>query len=269
MRRAILPAVALVLALPAVSRAQRPLSERIRAAGTRTVAFNARSRTEVCGDGATSYNDGLSGPRSRIYDNYELLTHEPWDTHIPPCEKGPVRVTVRVVEGTPSWLRVAAGPLATLGDTITDLGAVSDAEARAFLEPLATAGDGRAALEAIMPLMLLDSVPRWVILQRIAADSTRLLRNRRRAYDQLARGAAFTIAPEPGVDDDTRSARRDAVYALARQERATDVGPDRLTIARSNPHRDARVAALYQLGQLSDRRALELFAGMLEASPLR
>jgi hypothetical protein len=267
MRRTVLPALGLIL-LPFATRAQRPLAERIRAAGTMTVAFEARSRPEVCGDGTTSYNDGLSPQRARFYDGYTLVTHEPWDTHIPPCEKGPVRVTVRVVDGKPSWLRVAAGPLATLGDTVTDLGAVSVTDARAFLEPLVTAADGRASLEAIMPVVLIDSVPRWDILQRVARDSTRVARCRRRAADLLARGAANTIAPEPNVDDDTRSTRREAVYALARQQpRTSDVIPDLLTIAKSNPHRDARVAALYQLGQMADARAVDLFTTMLRGQP--
>jgi hypothetical protein len=267
MRRTLLPALGLIL-LPFATRAQRPLAERIHSAGTKTISFEARSRPEVCGDGITSYNDGLSPQRTRVYDGYNLLTHEPWDTHIPPCEKGPVRVTVRVVEGTPSWLRVAAGPLAAVGDTVTDLGSVSIADARAFLEPLALAADGRSSLEAIMPLVLIDSVPRWDILQRVARDSTRLTRYRRRAADLLARGAANTIAQEPNVDDDTRTTRREAVYAIARQQpRNSDVIPDLLTIAKSNPHRDARVAALYQLGQMADARAVDLFTTMLRGQP--
>ena len=244
------------------------LADRIARAGTRTVAFETASRPEVCGDGATSYNDGLSGPRTRWYDGYMLLTHEPWDTHIPPCEKGPVRVTVRVVDGTPSWLRTAAGPAQALGDTVTELGVVSSAEASAYLTRLALEGSGRAALEAMAPLMLIESVPRWEILERIARDSTRISRDRRRAADYLARGAAGTIAPEPNVDDDTRSARREAVSALARQEqRNTEVVPDLLRIAESNPHRDARVEALYQLGQLADPRGVALFERMLRGKP--
>src|SRR5437868_5503973 len=106
MRRAVsLVALLTVTLIPATAtRAQRPLADRLRAMGTKTVAFSARSRPEVCGDGSTSYNDGLSNPRSRFYDGYMLLTHEPWDRRIPPCEAGPVRVTVRVVDGIPSWL---------------------------------------------------------------------------------------------------------------------------------------------------------------------
>ena len=260
---------AFILALlPAAAAAQRPLAERLGGSQTRTVAFSARSRPDVCGDGLTSYNDGLGSSRTRYYDGAMLLTHAPWDTRIPPCEKGPVRVTMRIVEGMPSSLRVAVGPLAALGDTVTDLGMVSDAQANAYLQQLMQGASGRVALEALMPLMLLDSTPRWEILASAARDTAHLLRFRRRASDLLARAAAYTLGPEANVEDDDPSGRREAVYALARQhEPNSDVVPELLAIAQKNPHRDARVAALYQLGQNGDPRALALFTAMLRGRP--
>ncbi len=263
MSRALLTLAALLV--PALLPAQRTLAERLRAMGTKTVAFSAAARPEVCGDGVRSYNDGLSGPNSRYYDGYMLLTHEPWDTRIAPCEKGPVRVTVRMVEGMPSWLRVAAGPLPVLGDSVTDLGMVSTADAAAFLRGLAREGEGRASTSALLPLVLIDSTPRWDALVAAARDSTRPQSYRRRAADLLARAAANTIAAEPNAEEEEeRSARREAVYALARKrDQGDDVVPVLLDIARKNTHRDARVAALYQLGQTYDRRAIDLFAGLL------
>lgn len=262
MRRAALTFVALLV--PALLPAQRPLAERLRGMGTRTVAFSAASRPEVCGDGVRSYNDGMSGPTTRYYDGYTLLTHEPWDTRIAPCERGPVRVTVRMVEGTPSWLRVAAGPLPVLGDTVVDLGAVSTADAAAFLRGLAREGEGRASTSALLPLVLIDSVARWDALVAAARDSTRPQSYRRRASDLLARAAASTIAPGASAEEEENSARREAVYALARKrDQSDDVVPLLLSIAAKNAHRDARVAALYQLGQTTDRRAIDLFAGLL------
>ena len=57
---------------------------------------------------------------------------------------------------------------------------------------------------------------------------------------------------------------REAVYALARQrERNEDPVPQLIEIARTNSHRDARVAALYSLGQTGDPRAVDLFTSML------
>jgi len=254
-------ALALVV-MPSVLSAQKPLAERLRATGTRTVAFSARARPNACGDGSKSYSDGLSGPRTRYYDGM-LLTHEPWDTRISPCEPGPMRVSVRMVEGAPSWLRIAVGPLPVLGDTVLDLGIVSTREAGEFLESLVRSGEGRVAVDAMLPLVVLDSFPRWDLLAAAARDSTRVQRYRRRAADLLARAASATL-PGESVDDEAAAVRREAVYALARtREKREDPVPELLTIARTNAHRDARVAALYPLGQTGDARAIELFASML------
>jgi hypothetical protein len=254
-------ALALIV-LPSLLAAQKPLAERLRVAGTRTVAFSARARPDACGDGITSFSDGLSGPRTRFYDGI-LLTHAPWDTHLAPCEPGLMRVSVRMVEGVPSWLRLAVGPLPVLGDTVLDLGQVSTREAGEFLKAVAREGEGRAAVDALVPLLVLDSFPRWDILAVAARDSTRVLRYRRRASDLMARAASGTL-PGESIDDDAAGIRREAVYALARKrETSDDPVPQLLDIARSNPHRDVRVAALYSLGQTGDPRAIELFASML------
>lgn len=252
-----------ILVVPTLLSAQRSVGERLRASGTRTVAFSAHTRSDVCGDGVSSYSDGLSGPRTRVYDGM-LLTHAPWDTRIAPCERGPMRVTVRMVEGVPSWLRTAVGPLPVLGDTVLDLGMVSTADAGEFLQTLARSGEGRASESAMMPLILLDSIQRWQILAAAGRDTTRLLRYRRRAGDLLARAAAFTLGHDASDDDDASGIRREAVYAIARKnERSEDPVPQLIDIAVHNAHRDVRVAALYQLGQLGDPRAIELFSSML------
>lgn len=256
----------LVLALlmaPSLAMAQRSVSERVKNAGTRTIAFEVKTRPEVCGDGTQSYSDGLSGPRTRVFDGM-LLTYSPWDTHIAPCEKGPMRVTVRVVEGVPSWLRTAAGPVPVLGDSVQDFGVVSTLDAGEFLRGLALNSLTRTATQALTPLVLLDSFPRWEVLAIAARDSTRLVGYRRRAGDLLARAAAGTIATGQADDDDASGTRREAVYALAqRRDRNQDPVPQLLEIATKNVHRDARVAAIYQLGQLGDARAVSLFAAML------
>ena len=169
-----------------------------------------------------------------------------------------------MVEGIPSWLRTAAGPLPVLGDSVLDVGLVSAGEAGAFLSSLARAGDGRVALEALSPLVVIDSLPRWEVIGAAAGDTTRLQRYRRRASDLLARAAAYSLGGFAEQEDDASTTRREAVYALARtHDRNEDPVPQLLVIAKSNQHRDARVAALYQLGQLADARALELFRSML------
>ena len=104
-------------------------------------------------------------------------------------------------------------------------------------------------------------------LAATAEDSSILQRYRRRASDMLARGAASTLGFGSSTDgDDAESLRREAVYAIARsKDRSVDPVPELLDIARSNPHRDARVAALYQLGLLNDPRAVALFENMLKS----
>jgi hypothetical protein len=261
---------------PVVAGAQPSLAERVRGTGTRTVAFTTRTRAEACGDGRTSFSDGLIGSRSRIYTNdrvyygtdWMILTHAGWDSRIPPCEHGPMRVLVRVVDGSPSWVRAAVGPATAfpaLADTITDLGTVGSSEAGTFLREVVRGSQGRAATDAMEPLVLVDSAPRWETLAAAAGDTTRLVRYRRRAADILARAAAATLGPVPVEDDSPRAnERREAVNAFARRrDPADDPVPQLLALARQNPHLEARVAALYQLGQTGDPRAVPLFASML------
>jgi hypothetical protein len=243
-----------------VAAAQTPLAARLHDAGTRTVAFSTRARPEVCGDGSTSMSDGLGSGRSFMYIEYSG-TRE-WTP--PPCVNGPMRVTVRVVEGRPSTLRVMAGPLPTLGDSVLDLGMVSTAEAGAYLRSLARTGDGRAAQQALLPLILVDSQPRWDVLAEAARDSTKAQSYRRRASDLLARGAVSTLGVQAFVDDEPASERRTAVRALAqRRTRDEDPVPQLLEIAQSNKHADARAAAIQQLAQYADPRAITMMAMML------
>ena len=239
--------------------AQSTLAARMHAAGTRTVAFSARARAEVCGDGVTYLSDGLGGGRSGMWMDYFDGRWQP-----APCVHGPLRVTVRVVDGLPSRLRTSAGPLPTLGDTVVDLGDVGTAQAGAYLRELSRTGDGRVAEQALLPLMLVDSQPRWEILADAARDSTRLLRYRRRASDLLARGAMSTLGAAAFSDDPVAEERRAVVNALAqRRPRDEDPVPQLLAIARTNPHPDARAEAIRQLGQTADGRAIGLMEELL------
>jgi hypothetical protein len=276
-------AVALSLGLALASSAHgQSIAERMKNVGTKTVAFSARARSGVCGDGKGSYNDGLTNTNTRFFESgtyisydgafysegVSLMTYEPWDTRITPCEPGPVRVIIRVVDNQPSTLHVAVGPLPALADTILDLGTISAASAGTYLQGLVRGTDGRVSTSAIMPIVLIDSSPRWDVLAAAARDSMRLLRYRRRASDLLARASALSIPLEPNVDEGTRGIRREAVNAFVRQrQKPDDCIPELLDIARRNPHRDSRVAALYQLGQTADPRAIDLFLELLRGRP--
>lgn len=252
--------------VPVALGAQAPLAERVAGMRNGTVAFSANSRANVCGDGKSSFSDGLSGPRTRFYDGM-LLTHGPWDNRVPPCDHGPMRITIRMVEGSPSLLRTVVAPSAAAPDSVRDFGLVSTADAGKYLAWLAGHGDGRVAESAMLPLVMLDSTARWSILSEAATDTTRLLRYRRRASDILARAAAGTLGLGELDEDDESIQRREAVNALARRDdKADDPVPRLLEIARTNSHRDVRRAALYQLGQISDPRAVAYFVEMLGSS---
>lgn len=241
--------------------AQSSLATRMRAAGTRTVAISTRARPEACGDGLTYLRDGLSlGATLESYGQY--MQGEGWTP--PPCLHGPLRVTLRVVDGAPSRLQASVGPLAPLPDTVLDLGNIAATEAGAYLGDLARAGEGHLSEQALLPLLLVDSTPRWEMLAAAARDSTRFQRYRQRASSLLARGAINTLGAAAWADDPAAEQRRAAVSALAtRRARDPDPVPDLLAIARVNPHPDARAAALRQLGHTADPRAIDLFASML------
>jgi hypothetical protein len=252
-------ALALAAAASSGAAAQPSLAARVRAAGTRTVVLTTRARSEVCGDGLHYLRDGLGGSTTEMYND---TWSEGWTP--PPCVHGPLRVTLRAVDGVPSQLRTSAGPAAALSDTVLDLGSVAAAEAGAYLRELARSGQGRVGEQALLPLVLVDSTPRWEALTAAARDSTRMLRYRRRASGLLARAAAGTLGAAGWSDDPAAEQRRAAVSALAtRRPRDADPVPDLLSIARTNRHADARAAAIRQLGQTADPRAIDLFAAML------
>jgi hypothetical protein len=256
-------AVALVVLLSGAANAQGPIAERVRTAGTRTLAFTTRARAEVCGDGIDVVSDGLGGELQYYTEYYDGSR---WTRR--PCVHGLLRLTIRAVDGMPSRLRVTAGSLPVLADTVVDLGVVSARDAGAFLFTLARTDPGRVAEQALLPLLLVDSAPRWAILADAARDTTRMLRYRRRASDLLARGAASTLGAAGWSEDTAAVQRRAVVDALAtRRPRDTDPVPDLLEIARANRHPDARAAAIYRLGQTADPRAIDLFAAMLASGP--
>lgn len=260
MRRCL--AVALI---PVALGAQAPLADRVASTRNGTVAFSANTRADVCGDGKSSFSDGLSGPRTRFYDGM-LLTHGPWDSRVPPCDHGPMRITIRMVDGIPSTVRAVVAPSAPPPDSVRDLGFVSTAEAGRYLTVVARQGDGRVSESAMLPLVMLDSTARWSILADAALDTTRRLRYRRRASDILARAAAGTLGLGDLDEDDESIQRREAVNALARRDtKEDDPVPRLLEIARTNSHRDVRRAALYQLGQLTDARAVAYFVELLRS----
>jgi len=221
--------------------------------GDGTVQFTVASRPGVCGDGATYVRDGFGG-NGRIYQGGNYSGHARGDNW-PPCSPGPLRVVATVSGGELLRLRTYAGPPRASNDaTSRDLGTVSVSEAAEFLTRVVERAQGRASGDAILPLVLADSIVPWPTLIRFARD------------ERLSRAIHSTTTFEHGVadhddneDDDVRSS---AVFALSQQPKDVAV-PRLIDLARHATHAGVRAQALFWLGQTNDTRAIDVFEEIL------
>ena len=223
--------------------------------------FTFASRPGVCGDGASFIEDGLGG-ESRIYEGGHINGRMN-RVDGPACMPGPVRVVAWVAGGEIIRLRTYAGPLARPAESRRDLGQVSVSDAVAFLRELAERGSGRAAEQALLPLVLADSISPWPTLIRFARSDRIVRAVHRSAAFWLSRGAAAKLGlsdVDQTEDDEVRSS---AVFALSQQPRAESV-PRLLEVARTSKRPAVRAQALFWLGQTGDARAIDLFAEILE-----
>lgn len=238
------------------------LSRRIADVGDGTVVFSFASRSGVCGDGATYVRDGF-GDGMRITERGSFTGHNPGGDDWPPCIPGPVHVRVTLSRGEVIRLRTSAGPpRETEAGERRVLGTVGVNEATAYLARVVEQASGRAANEAVLPLVLADSIDPWPTLLRFARDE-RLSRSIRSSADfWLARGAAAALGVadhDEEADDDVRGS---AVFALSQQPKEIAI-PRLLEVARRNAHPGARAQALFWLGQSGDSRAVDLFEEIL------
>jgi hypothetical protein len=242
----------LVAVLPAPLGAQS-LAEQVRRAPDGTVRLSFAAREGVCGNGPNS-----------------ITIHEgdgdtEWESS---CERGPVRVSLRVRGGrvTKSDTYVA-GRWRSGAGLVTDLGLVSAREAADVLLALAVESGGEDGGELITAATLADSAVVWPQLLRIARD-TRLNEETRRqsvfwlgqaAGEAAARGLDSIV--EQGDEGDLE-VRKHAVFALS-QRPAEEGVPALIRIARTNRNPELRKTALFWLGQSEDPRAISLFEELL------
>lgn len=238
----------LLLALPAALSAQS-LTQRIAAAGDGTVRFSFAARPGVCGNGANSIS---------IVDR-----SDEWEGD---CERGPVRVSLRMRNGAVAEAHsYVGGRWRSAGPAGTDLGTLPAGQTAADLLVLAerAAGDGE---ELITAASLADSTTIWPRLIALAHKTTVPLDTRKHAIFWLgqAAGAVATRGLDSIVRDDKGDLelRKQAVFALSQQPEDEGV-PALIRIARSNPIGEVRKSALFWLGQSEDPRALELFEELL------
>jgi hypothetical protein len=240
----------LLLVLPA-KLAGQDLVHRVAGLDEANLRVSFAARPGVCGNGGqgiTISNDHGS---------------EDW---IGDCERGPVRVSLRVRSGRVieasthvggHWRAPTAGT--------TDLGTLPAKEAASALLALAEHAEDDAG-DLITAATLADSATVWPTLIKLARDTTLATETRRQAVFWLgqAAGAAATRGLDSIALDTTGNleVRKHAIFALS--QRPADEGvPVLISIARTNPHAELRKTALFWLGQSEDPRAIALFEEIL------
>ena len=240
--------VAALLPLPALLPAQS-LSQRVAAMEDGTLRLSFAARPGVCGNGANSI--------TVVDDNDE------WEGE---CERGPVRVSLRVKSGKVAEANTyVGGRWRSQSPAASDIGILPAAAAAADLVALAEASaDGGEAL--ITAATLADSTVIWPRLLETARKESVATETRRQAIFWLgqAAGKAATRGLDSIAGDDRADIelRKQAVFALSQRPKEEGV-PVLIQIARSNRYGEIRKSALFWLGQSDDPRALALFDELL------
>lgn len=231
--------------------AAQSLAERVRGAPDGAVRLSFAARQGVCGRGPNSITI-VSGDAS-----------DEWESD---CERGPVRVSLRVGGGRVTGSETYVGGRWRPGNAgVTDLGTVPARQAADLLLALAP-GVGEDGGELVMAATLADSVVVWPRLLRMARDPGIGQETRRQAVFWLgqAAGEAATRGLDSLVGDNRGDLeiRKHAVFALS-QRPAEEGVPALIRIARTHRHPELRKQALFWLGQSEDPRALSLFEEIL------
>jgi HEAT repeat protein len=144
----------------------------------------------------------------------------------------------------------------------TDLGTASIRDAVDFLTTLVEQESGRVSSDAILPIVLADSIDPWPKLLRFARNDG-LPRNVRSSADfWLARGAGAVLGVNGHEQSEDDEVRTQAVFALSQQPRESAV-PRLIEIVRTSKRPAVRAQALFWLGQTGDPRAVDLFEEIL------
>lgn len=245
--RAVLVA-ALALAAGARPAAAQSLAERLRQVGTGPVRFSFAARPDVCGNG-----ENISWGRGRDRD---------WASD---CVAGPVRVSLELARGTLVRLRTRVGGRWTAAAAGPDLGLVPAREAAAWFLAQAE-GAGPKGEDAILPVILADSVEAWPRLLDLARNPGAPARVRKSALFWVGQAAAeeataglAEVAGDAGAEREVREA---AVFALSQRPAGEGV-PALLRVARTDRDPKVRRSAIFWLGQGGDPRAVAFFEEVL------
>jgi hypothetical protein len=249
------------LAAAATRAGAQSLESRVSSVGDGAVQFRFASRPGVCGDGRGSIGAG----EHTMMRSYSSGSDHGYDREW--CVPGPVRVVLGVRGGDVNRARVYVGGNDSSSD-IRDLGTVGASEAADYLLSLARRARSGVGDDAILAVVLADSVTPWPALFSIARGESVPHGTRESATFWLSRAAAAEVNHRPlFADHDEDESERDevrgaAVFALSQQPRDEGV-PALIRVAHSNTSPNVRSKALFWLGQSGDPRALDLFAQIL------
>ena len=245
-----LAAAAPLFLLPA-SLAGQTLAARIREAGAGPIHLSFAARPEVCGQGGRGimFRDG---------DDQD----DEWESD---CERGPVRVSLRMRGGRVASAENYVGGRWKPGTGAVDLGLVSAPEAAAVLLALAVSA-GEGAEDLVAAATMADSAVVWPTLLELARNPRATEDTRRQAV--FWRGHAAGVEATRGLDSIMRDrggeleVRKQAVFALSQRPRDEGV-PALIRVARTSREPEIVRTALFWLGQSEDPRALTLFEEIL------
>ena len=256
----LLRGISLVVIASFISRETQAQSISSRVANARDgkVRFTFAPKPGVCGTG----NSISRGNRN----NMNWSSNESPDvTYEDECMHSPVRVVMSVSGGKVTKLRTyVGGQWRAPVDPTLDLGALSTRDATNYLIEVAKSDDGKVGQEAILPLILADSVNVYPAIATIARDDSRPKSTRNQATFWLGQAAADVVSPEreDGKTTDEEEIKKQAVFALSQRRREESV-PFLIQVARNNKDPEVRRSALFWLGQTGDPRAVDVFAEIL------
>jgi len=224
MTKRLLHLAALIVAISAsvASAGGQSLANKIASAGDRSVQFSFPARPGVCGDGRTYISTGSGN----FYGSFSSNTADQ-------CQAGPVRIVLDLADRNVVALRTYVGALSPAVDAgVTNLGAVTSAEAADYLLGIASRADGRIGHDAIFAALLGDNVDATSRLLDIGRDQNRPLETRRAALAGLGRsdapqldkvGAALVqIATN---ENDVQQVRTQALSVLSRLDHGAGIQP--------------------------------------------
>lgn len=210
------------------------------------------SRPDACGDGQ-SYIKGVFGSHS---------TYQ-YDSRVGrgACVHGPAHVAVTVIDGEITRLRAFVGPRdpGQASRTIR----TTPSEAAEWLEHMVTESERSSlASQAVLPLMLVDSVLPWQSLLNVARSGDRPADLRSNVMMWLSSVIDAHLGLDRDDESDDAQLRTQAVYSISQRNRSESV-PTLMDLARTSRHPEVRKAAIYWLGQTGDPRAVSVYAELL------